>query len=364
MAIVAITLLLGVIMPQKGPRRIYYIGIMTAVHTFVQGFRYEHLTGDMIMYHATFLHSGQYLWLSEELLNGGRNAGFFLLNKLIYVLSDGEFQVFMLLIAIVIHLVLAYVIYRYSPAPWMSYLVWNSMALYIFGFSAIKQALAMALVMLSFIGIAERRPWFFTGMILLAGSIHMPALVVLPAYWLTARRVDVKTLLFYVLLASVVYAFPSQVISLISAFYYEEGEDMVFAGGVGGRFIMILGITLFGLLFRGFTEGNYEKLFHIMAIASILQILSGFDNIFTRLTDYYFQFSVLYIPMIFFPGDQQHQRAILRPLLPFNDRSLKVLAGLLCVFMLWFYWTYNINITISYQVDNYLNFRFMWDVTK
>ncbi len=362
--IVAAVLIFGAIMPQKGPNRKYYIFLMTVIHTCVCGLRYRFLTGDLIKYYFSFLNSGTYGWFSEELLAEGRNSGFFIVNKIINILSGGEFQVFLFFIALVTHLVLGYVIFRYSPMPWMSYLVWNCMALYIFGFNAIKQALAMAFVMLAFIGIAEKRPIVFLLWMAVAGSIHVPALIFLPAYILAQMRVDGKMLCLYLLLGVAIYVYKEQFVAFIRSFYYEDDEIFVFAGELGGRFMMVLGFTIFGLLFRGFSDRTYESLFHIMAIAAILQMLSGFDNIFTRLTDYYFQFSVLYIPMIFFPGDQQHQRVILRPLLPFNDRSLKVLAGLLCVFMLWFYWTYNINITISYQVDNYLNFRFMWDVTK
>ena len=106
-----------------------------------------------------------------------------------------------------------------------------------------------------------------------------------------------------------------------------------------------------------------SNLFHIMAVAAILQMLAGFDNIFTRLTDYYFQMSVLYLPMTFFPREDVHlQRDGMRAVFPFNRRSMVLIAMVIVAFVLWFYWTYNINITIEYEVDNYLNYRSMWDV--
>ena len=40
-------IVLGLIMPQQGPKRKYYIIIMAAIHTFVCGFRYQYLTGDL-----------------------------------------------------------------------------------------------------------------------------------------------------------------------------------------------------------------------------------------------------------------------------------------------------------------------------
>ena len=362
--IVAATLILGWILPQKGEKRIYYIFLTAVIHTFVCAFRYEHLTGDLMKYHSEFITVSEYGWFSEELLNEGRNTGFYMLMKLVSHLTNGDFQWLLIIIAVVTQTVVAYMIYRYSPVPWMSFLIWDCMGFYIFGFSAIKQALAMAFVMLAFIGISEKRLGLYLGMMTVAGLIHLPSLIFLPAYWLCQKRVTPGMMVFYLALGGLIYAFKNQFVDFISSFYYEEDEVMVFSGEVGNRFVMILGFTLFSLLFRGYKERYFEALFPIMAIATILQMLSGFDNIFTRLTDYYVQLSVLYLPLLFYQGDGPQQSVIVNPVFPFNRRSMKIMAGMICVFAIWFYYTFSINTKIENEVDNYLNFRFMWDVQR
>ncbi len=362
--IVAAVLIFGAIMPQKGSQRIWYILLMTLIHTFVTGFRYEHLTGDLIMYHAGFNLNGSYGWLSPELFHEGKNFGFHLLNKLVYVLFDGNFQALLLVIALIIYLIIAYVVFRYSTAPWMSYLIWNCMAFFLFDLSSIRQALAMAFLLLTFTAITDRRPFKFLLMTAIAGSIHMPALIFLPTYFFCTRRTTPNMIILYLIMGFALYIFRDQFVSFIQSFYYDEDEVFVYSGRVGSRFIMILGFTLFGLLFTGLRDQDFEMLFPIMVIAAMLQLLSGYDNIFTRLTDYYFQFSVLYLPMVFFPDGRKPQTPTIHAALPFNRRSLKLLASFVCIFMLWFYYTYNLNITIEYQVDNYLDFRFMWDVVS
>ena len=360
---VAAVLAFGAIMPQKGPKRIRYIILMTVLHTCLCGFRYMFITGDLHKYYYTFLNSGNYAWFSSELWEEGRNFGFYYFNKIVHLLSGGDFQVLLLAIAAIVHISLGYVVYRYSSRPWLSYLIWNCMGFFIFGFSAIKQALAMAFVMLSFVGIAEKRLGLYLTMMAIAGSIHMPALVFLPAYWLAQMKVNHNVIILYVILGIVIYVFKNQFVAFIRSFYYEDDEVLMYSGGIGNRMIMILGFTLFGLLFRGFQDPVFGKLFHIMAVASILQLLAGFDNIFTRMTDYYFQMSVLYLPMTFFPRENAHlERDGMQAVLPFNRRSMALIAGVIAVFLLWFYWTYAVNITISVEVDNYLNYRSMWDV--
>lgn len=360
---VAAVLLFGAIMPQKGPKRSRYIILMTVLHTCLCGFRSQWLTGDLHKYYWNYFNCGSYDWFSPELWAQGRNFGFYYFNKIIYTLFGDEQQALLFIIALIIHVALAIVVYRYSPAPWFSYLLWNCMVFYIFGFSAIKQALAMAFVMLAFIGIAENRLKYYLLMMAIAGAIHMPALVFLPAYWLTRMKVKPSTVILYLLFGIALYVFREQFVRFIQSFYYEDDEVFVYSGKIGSRMIMILGFTLFGLLFRGFRDPVVDNLFHIMALATILQMLAGFDNIFTRLTDYYFQLSVLYLPMVFFPREGVSLRKDgMSPVFPFNRRSCVMLGLAVALFVMWFYWTYNINITISYEVDNYLNYRSMWDV--
>ena len=49
--IVALVIVLGMVMPQQGIKRKYYIIIMAIIHAFVCGFRYQYLTGDLQTYH-------------------------------------------------------------------------------------------------------------------------------------------------------------------------------------------------------------------------------------------------------------------------------------------------------------------------
>ena len=360
--IVATVLILGAVMPQRGRKRIWYIALITAVLTFICAFRYNHLTGDLIKYHVTFNRLSEATWFGGELYNGGRNFGFYFLQKLVADLTGDDFQILLILIAVITHLILGYMIYRYSPVPWMSFLVWNCMAQYIFGFSAIKQALAMSVVMLSFVGISRRKLGVYLICMAVAGAIHAPAMIFLPAYWMTKMKVNGKTLIMYVVLGILLYIFKDEFVKFISSFYYDEDEVFVYSGQIGNRFVMLLGFTMFGVMFRGFADRTYEKLFHQMIVAAILQMLAGFDNIFTRMSDYYFQFSVLYIPMTFVVEKKRGRRLAMKPWFPFNQRSMKLIAALVVVFMIWFYYTYNININIENAVDDYTNFRFMWDV--
>ena len=364
--IVATVLVLGVFMEQRGNGNKKYIILMAALHTFVCGFRYMYLTGDLIKYSNDFFKMQKHGWLSEEVFHEGRNTGFFWLMKLVALLSGNDYQFFLFIIALAIEIALAILVVRYSPMPWMSYLVWNCIGFYVFGFSAIKQALAMSVLMFAMDAIIQEKPRHFLIITLIAGLIHFPALVFLPAYWIAKVRISPDTIIKYILVGAVFYVFRERFINYISTLYYEEEEFALNSTQLGGRFFMVLAILVCGIILKGFQEENFSKLFNIIAVAAMLQMLSGFGHIFTRLTDYYFQFSVLYIPMLFtnYSCHTEINREGTRALLPFNERSRLLFSAVVALVLLWFYYNYVIGVEISYAVDDYTNFRFMWDVPK
>lgn len=345
--LLGLILVLGRWMPQTGPERKCYIALMALLHLLLCGLRHPHLTGDLMKYHWDFLAAGFASWVPD-----GKNPGFFLLMKAVYHLTDGNFQIFLFLIATLIQLTAALVIYRYSPAPWLGYLTLNCLGFYLFGFSAIKQALGMALVMAAFLGIMEDRPKFFLAMTLLAGAVHLPMLSFLPAYLLTRFRVNRGMLFAYALAAVALYLFRQPVAEFAKGLYYGAETTFSWSGGLGGRFFLIVLIGTAGAMLRGLEDLQFHKLIHLMAVSAILQMFSGFDNVFTRLADVYFQFSVIFIPrMLCLPGKGP---------LAFNSRSRRWLTGIAAVCLLIFYWKTNLNVEIVSSVDNYLNFRFFW----
>ena len=362
--IVGLVIGLGMIMPQHGYYRKFYIITMAVLHAFVCGFRYMYLTGDLMKYSTEYSVVGSYGWFSDEVFHEGRNAGFYWLMKLISLITHGDFQSLLLLIAVITEVIVAILIYRYSPMPWFSYLVWNCMGFYVAGFSLIKQYLAMSIIMCAMMCIFEKNLKGFLIFTLIAGFIHMPALIFLPAYFIAERKVTMRTILGYIVFAGIIFLFRNQIVNQLTEFYYDEETFQRVTTGLGGRFTVILLILLCGFCIKGFKEKPFEKLFNIIVVAAVLQMFSNFDNVFSRLADYYLQFTVLFIPMIFYTADRavQLNKNAAAPLLPFNQRSLRLLVLILTVVLIWWYNTTCIGVTIEYSVDDYTNFRFMWEV--
>lgn len=363
--IVAIVLIFGYIMPQEGHQRKYYIILMNIVHSFVCAFRYQYLTGDLIKYHTAYRHSyAASGFFAEEVIGDWVNTGFSWTMKFFADLTNCNYTIFLMALAVFCCTVAAIMIYRFSPKPWFSYLVWNCMSFYLtYDFLAIKQGLAMAVLMIAMMHIFDRRPVAFLITTLIAGFIHMPALCFLPAYFLAHRKVNLELVIAYGIAAMLIYASRGQIVEIVSEIYYEENSFTLIKEELGGRTIVIILMLVAGWILKGFREKQFTQLFNIMVAAAVFQSFSGYDNVFTRLADYYLQFAILYIPMITYKANdgRQHLDAA-RPLVRFNNRSMQLIVMCLVLIMIWWYDTTCLGHTIGSQTDNYLNYRFLWDV--
>lgn len=363
-------LALGGVMQQQGKKKKYYIAAMTAVHTFVCGCRYMYLTGDLRNYAADYYAYQTLGWFDPQVYQEGRNAGFLWLMKLVSVVTHGNFQIFLMLLAVVTEIILAVLIYRYSPRPWLSYLVWNCMAFYVvYGFTTIKQGLAMAILMCAMMCIFERNVIGFVVFVLIAGFVHVPALCFLPAYWLSRQKINFSTIMVYTAAAGVIFLLRSRIVDYVRELYYEGNDEIQFVlttGNLGGRFAFIVMLLAVGFVLKGFQDKDFECVFNLVVMAAVLQMFSGFDNVFTRLADYYFQFAVLYIPMIFYTSGREEVRGkyIQKPILPLNRRSTALVVTMVVAALLWWYNRTCLGVTITYAPDDYTKFRFMWEAVE
>ncbi len=357
--LVAITVL-GIFMSQGKKDRKQYIAVMAVLHSLLSGLRHPYLTGDMQSYCYDYWEMENQGWFSDEVFRGGKNFGFNWLLKFFSTMTDGEYQIFLIIVAIFIEVVVAYLIYKYSSLPWLSYLVWNCMGFYSFGFSAIKQSVAMGLIMIAFIGIMEEKPKLFLAFTALAAFVHAPALIFLPAYYLSRRRFTLATFLIYICGAILIFAERNQIVKIMQDFYYEEnlfGDSE----GLGGRFFLIVLFILAGFLLRGFNGKYFSRVANLMIVAAILQMFSGFDNVFTRLTDYYLQFLIIFVPLSFGEYRDEQLTGISEGFkFEVMPRLKSVIIIALSGFLIWFYITCYIEVDII-AVDDYTNYRFCWE---
>ena len=256
---------------------------------------------------SSYLHRFQEMpdvsWAEITAYSYNENMAFHLLMKAVSELTHGDYQVFISLIAVFVTLAFGRMIYRYSPNPLASILYFFGFLFFTLHFDVLKQSIAMAFLMLAFDQIVNRKPVRFVLIVLIASQFHFPSLVFLPAYWIARMKLGRNFIILLGVMLILTYFFRSQLLSWMLSLYKDE-EAFVSMEGIQflrTKVLIMIVIVIAAILFRRprAEDRIYSILLGFMGLAIVLQTFCGYNNIFERLADYYFQFSVLFLPMVF-----------------------------------------------------------------
>ena len=312
---------------------------------------------------SSYLHMFQrmptYSWADIPQMSGGLNTAFYWVCKAFYELSDGDYQLFVTIISFFVTVCFGILIYRYSPNPLQSILYHFGLLFFTFHFSVLKQSIAMGLLMLAFDCLMRQKTIRFFLLVLIAGQFHFPSLVFLLAYPLSKINIGRNYLILLALMLTVTFLFRNQLINLMLN-TYKDLEDSTTSVNLAGvtffrtKAIIMLLIIIAAVLIRKPKPDDrlYSILLEFMGIALVFQTFCGYNNIFERLADYYFQFSVIFIPMVF---DKTADR---EPLLSGQVMNIVDTAGpyLFCGYAVYRFITYTQNDPLLYP------FKFFFQV--
>lgn len=279
------------------------IQCVTVVITCFSGFRSWRYS-DLMHYCFNFLQTNLPEW-QIDFENRTDTVGLQLVYRFFGQLGFG-FETVIFVIAAFCAVSLGVVVYRYSSSPYFSYLMYIALGNYMFTFYALKQTVASAFIMLSFIFIIEKKPIKFTALVLVAFLFHRPAILFLAAYIIANKKIDKY---YFMALGSAVVAvifFIDEIVTWFSNLYYDTMEFTV-NESVGFKQTMMILIIVFAVFLRPPKDFDrvYKCTFNIMVTAAIIQSFAVYDNVFTRLADYFFQFFVIFVPLMLETGEEQ-----------------------------------------------------------
>lgn len=162
----------------------------------------------------------------------------------------------------------------------------------------------MAFVTLAFDMIVEKRPIRFVLLVIIAFLFHAPALIFLPAYWIASMRVGKGYLFLLVAMLAFTYYFRDAILELMLQFYETDIKDTQ-RDFLANKVLIMIAIVVAAMILRPPVQKEdriYNILLQFMGIAIVLQTFSSYNNTFERLANYYFQFSVVFIPLVFQRG--------------------------------------------------------------
>ncbi len=266
--------------------------------------------------------------------------GFTLFCKFLGTICDNQ-QILLLGCAVLSIAPVAYFICRNSKNTWLSIVIYLAMPF--FGpanFSAIRQGIAIGLVMLSYEYIKERKPIFFLLTVLLACTFHSTAIVAIVAYPVYHFRLDRRSALYGgVGVLLLVFLLKAPLFFALARLLAENPE--VVRSRAINLFLLLTVLYAFCVLFCRTEDDEIRGFSNIFWLACAAQAFAGINNVAGRVTWYFMPTLIILIPNLIVNMNIKEKQ------------TLKYLAGMIgilaCIVGLYFLRTGMVALAYPYE---------------
>ena len=196
-----------------------------------------------------------------------------------------------------------YFIYKHSEDPLVSVIVFMGIEFFTLSFTALRQMLAISVVVNSYSFIKQNKPIKFVLMVLLASLFHKTALVFLLAYLFKYIKINKKT--FFIGISSLLFVQIigfDLIINILKKFYpYYVPENIMFTTDGIMQCLVILVYLLFGLYLYYFqfdkkTKEENRLLYVIIFAAFVIQSFANRIPMVNRIMWYFYIFMIIFLP--------------------------------------------------------------------
>ena len=227
---------------------------------------------------------------------------FHLLNKIISLISK-DYQLYLVIIAIICIIPLWKLYKEESELPYLSIILFLTVAPFSIFFSGLRQALAISAAPISYYFCKKKKLLPYIATCLITTSIHQSAIMLFLMYPIYRAKTTRNWLYFVVPIVAVILAFNSRIyttiVPLMGERYFERyGETS--STGAYSVILFLLALAILASLFPNDDEvdENTAGLRNLLFLSVCLQCFAPVNTIAMRMNYYYLIFVPLTIPKI------------------------------------------------------------------
>lgn len=233
--------------------------------------------------------------------------GYLWLNLLLQYISD-NYQILFIVSSIFIYFSVGRFIWKYSSYPLLSVILFLSYGFYSFTFTAIRQGIALAILLFSFDYILKGQFWKFLLLIIISTMFHSTAALFIIAYFARYLKPSLKTFLIFAICAIIgLWIFSSLLDYAFRLFpVYRAYINKSYVGDAGLANVLYITLSSIILIFsyKSITSsGPTQKLITVndtsmimLLFAVVFYILSLKANILDRVALYFNFYSIILLP--------------------------------------------------------------------
>ena len=354
-------LILGIILTLSNKKvlKIIFLVLTFCILFILSAFRSANIGNDTYEYLQMYNKFGQALNIFE--IDTDIEMGFVIINKILYSINPSSIFLLIVTSALILSVMLIF-IYKNSNMVWLSVFLFINFRIYYFTLSGIRQSIALAIVLVSYKFLTEKKAIPFVITVLLASTFHMSAILFLIVYPISNIKYTKRVLaqymvigifllsLFNVFITLVFRFFPKYRVYLTSSYF----ESIKIASIV--EFLIIFIVLIFGLVVS-YKNNNLLNLgsrleflksnimFHIITLAVVINLVSINAGVIQRAALYFFIFVIIFVPKV---------------IAEIKNKELRVLTTYIIIILTF---TYNITILMYRPEWQYVYpYEFFWQI--
>ncbi|MGN0554952.1 MAG: EpsG family protein [Candidatus Fimenecus sp.] len=304
------TMLWGFILLAVQPnaqKRKLYIALMSINWILISGLRGMSVGADTLSYRRRFERTLMTPWskLFENFYTvyvneDGKDPGYSVFEKLVQIFTD-NYQVYLVVVAAVFFIGLAFWISRYSSEPCMSYLIFSAFLFGFYALTGLRQTVATVLVVFIGTKLIEKRKFLpFLLVVLVAFTVHKSAICFLPFYFLSRLPVNKKSILAVLCATPILFVFKDQIFRVVGYLVGYEYDELENRGAYGFTFMYIAVTVVMLLLLKLIRKKcpQYKMYYNALFMGLMFLPLVFVNPTAMRAVQYYSLFLMLSVPEI------------------------------------------------------------------
>lgn len=207
-----------------------------------------------------------------------------------------NFSIYLFIVACISVIPVGVFIQKYSKIRWLSLWLYVCMGFYTFGFSALRQSIAIGLTVYMLYLIEENCFKKAIIVLLIACGFHNSAIFCVPFFLLKRIKVNGRLAIMITIMAGVAYILRNHIISLGSMIMGKEYGRVQTGGKIW--YVALIVMVAFGFIYRKpmWDEEICRHLFLILVAAMIVMPICFSNSVLFRANCYYAIYLCLYIP--------------------------------------------------------------------
>lgn len=340
LANIAFILVLGICLIYLQPtqqKRKWFCWLSSLSWILISGLRHISVGPDTIQYANSFARAGITTWkqvfhsLYRVYIEGYspqasaenflyKDPGYLLFQKIAHIFTD-DYQVFLIIIAVIFFAAMGRFIYKNSEDPCFSFVLFSTLFYSFYAITGLRQTVATALVVfLGYEFIKERKFWKFVLVAVLAFMLHKSSIIFVPFYFLSRIKISGRYLLLIGGGTVAVFAIGSSFILWAASLIGYDRKEVYEAPTYTFTTLIVLVAIVVLLAYSQFKDKTPYKTIETNAIilAAVFSLFTLIDQSMMRIQQYYGLSMMLALPSTF---------SVLK------DKN-KLLVKIICIFAL------------------------------